>query len=254
MGNRSRYRKSADLLVKGTELVLPDGNVMFLKVLNDFEVAECRRAAQAARGLYTLATKSQGTEEFAAVQAAFLARTRQEAAQELLGAKESQFFLKATEEIEADPEWQEKLEILKRADTDEYPEGDPQREQVAELNREWLAEVNRKQAEEVEYQAGVYERMPIEELKDAYCGEWLERRASGIGLEAYNVHEVLYGARCCEAKPDENGEFPEGAHEECDHRERVYLEKNEVMEDGELYELIRKAYNDISMTVREAKN
>ena len=255
MGNRSRYKKLTDLYVRGKELVFEDGTVMWLQVLNPFEVDDARKDAQAARGRLTNALKEIGSQEFDAVLGAFRGRGRENSVADLVNARSLEWYVKAQQDVEVDPEWKERVDIINRADdTTATAMEEVEKEYLAQVNGEWLAELERRLTEEQEYQRGHWMRMSDDDLVQEYRDVYLEKRGNDVAVAEYNLAEIYYGSRVCDAVPDEDGFFPKTAHDKCQHKERVFEDKVEVRDlPQEMVERLREGFDDLTMSVRDAR-
>lgn len=88
--SRSKYRRLPDLYTVGTELVLKDGTVLWMQVLNPFEQDEAKLDAQAARARLVLALKTDAaTAERDTVRGWFLEDGHDTAVQRLVDGKVS---------------------------------------------------------------------------------------------------------------------------------------------------------------------
>lgn len=256
MGNRSKYKKLTDLYTPGTEVVFEDGTVMWLQVMNPFEVDDARKDAQAARGRLTNALKMVGSQDFDAVMGSFLARGREKAIDDLVNAKSLEWYLKAQQDIEVDPDWKERMAIIERTSEENVALGlEPEeKEYLATINNEWLAEIEKRLRDEQDYQRGHWERMNEAELMDEYREVYLDRRGNDLAVREYNLTEMFYGCRVCDAAPDEDGRFTSTAHQACNHKERVFESKEEVRElPEEMLGLIRMGFDALAMSVRDAR-
>lgn len=256
MGNRSKYKKLTDLYTPGKEVVFEDGTVMWLQVMNPFEVDDARKDAQAARGRLTNALKAIGSQDFDAVMGSFLARGKENAISDLVNAKSLEWYIKAQQEIEVDPEWTERMAIIERTSEESVAVGlEPaEKEYLATINNEWLAEIDKRLREEQEYQRGHWERMSEAELLEEYREVYLDKRGNDLAVREYNLTEMYYGCRVCDAAPDEDGHFSADAHKACNHKERVFETKEEVRElPEELVVQIRTGFDALSMSVRDAR-
>jgi len=261
MGNRSKYRRLPDLFVVGKEVVFKDDSgedvVMWLQVLNPWEVQEARNDAQGARGRVVMAVKDIGSREFDAIKGAFLRRSKDSAIQEILSAKYSEWFMQATNAIDSDPEWQERMEVIRTADqTQPASMSEEETALLAKLNVEYMAAINKHIEDESDYYKGHLERMTQEELLEEYTELWLDRRGNTVAITEYGISEIFYGARVCDAKPDEEGKFTKASHAECNgHKEKVFESREEVrVLPEEMFTVIREGFDDLAMSVRDAKN
>lgn len=254
MGARSKYRKIADLYVRGKELVFDDGTVMWVQVLNDFERAECRRAAQAERGKLVMALRELDTPEWRQLQGAFYSQTRDLTIDELVNGRLAEWYVKVADGIQNDPDWAERREILSRADeVTALPEEDPQRQLVDKLNREWVDEIDRRLKEERDFYTESLTSFSEDELLTEYKERWVERRGTSLALAEYNLSEVFHVARVCDAVvPDEGEPFD---HSACkSHAMRVFETLAEVRDlPDELILKIRAVLELMAMTERDAR-
>src|SRR3954447_16162608 len=108
---RSRYKKLADLYVEGKEVVFKDGTVLWMQVGNEFEKADCRRAAQAERGKLIMALRETDTPEWEQMQGFFHSQTPALTIDELCNGRLAEWYVKVQDALENDPEWREKLEV-----------------------------------------------------------------------------------------------------------------------------------------------
>lgn len=259
MSSRSKYRKLTDLYADGVEVLLDSDDglvVMWVQALNKFEVEEARQVASTTRSRYTLAVKSVGSPEYDQVKAAFNSRTPEAVINELVANKATEHFLAAHQELEVDPEWKERHEIIRRTEDIEHLDPDhPERIALTEINAQWISEVQRLTTDNSDFYRRDLERLGPDELLETYLDEWLVRRAQSLALSEYNVCEIYYGARVCDAVPGEDGKFTKASHSACNHKERVYGSRDEVRElPDELWDMLYAAVQEVGMTVREAKN
>lgn len=254
MGARSKYRKLADLYVRGKELVFDDGTVMWVQVLNDFERAECRRAAQAERGKLVMALRAIDTPEWQQLQGAFYSQTRDLTIEELVNGRLAEWYVKVSDAIQNDPDWAERMEILRRAEEiTALPEEDPQRQLMDKLNREWIDEVNKRLQEEREFYTDSLTEYTEDELLGEYKERWIERRGTALALAEYNLNEVFHVARVCEAVvPDEGEAFD---HSGCNgHAMRAFESLAETRDlPDELVHKIRGVLELMAMSERDAR-
>lgn len=250
---RGKYKRLPDLFVSGRELVFEDGTVMWLQVMNPFEVEEARRDASAARSRLIMALREIGTPEYDSVRGAFYTRTRPNVIDDMIKAKSNKIFMEAQQSVEVDPEWKERLEIARRFD-ETPPAEDAEVQLFEKINRDWLEAVTALVNDETDYQVRKLESLSEEDLLKEYEELWLEAKGSEAALRAYHVAEVFYGARCCDAVPDEDGKFTEDSHAKCNHRVTVYESKDEVREvPSGLWATLRTGFEQISMSDRDAR-
>lgn len=255
MGARSKYKQLSDLYVIGRELVFKDGTVMWVQVLNDFERAECRRAAGAQRAKLVLALREMDSAETANVRGAFYSQTAALTIDELIQNRSGEWYMKIVESVANDPDWRERVEISDRAAsgaTTSVPNTPEEEALLTKINEEWLAEVNtRLEAESAAYREDL-EAMDEARLFTEYENRWSERAGSSAALGEFNLYEIFNATRCCEAvKPDEGNEFD---HTNCNHRLHAYETVAEVRDlpDGMKTE-VRDVLDELAMSERDAR-
>lgn len=252
MGSRAKYRKLPDLYVRGTELPFEDGTVMWLQVMNPFELEEARRDAQVAKARFILAMKEVGSPDYDNLRGVFAARSTDQIVDEICDIYYPEHFTKAMESVETDSEWKERVEVLRRADeVINLPEEDPEHKLLTKINTDWLTEVNKRVQDEQDYLRRELEALEVDQLFERYEEQWVERRGTAIAMSAYNLAEVFYSCRVCDAVKTDDGYN----HDACDHKMRVWETKEEIKElPEELFTVVRQGLTAVSMTVREAKN
>lgn len=255
---KGKYKKLSDLYTTGTELVFTDedGNltVMWLQVMNPFEVDDARKDAQAARGRLTNALKTVGSLDYDAALGTFLSRGKEAAVTDLVNSKSLDWYVKAQNDIEVDPDWKERMTIMQRSVGDNAEAlSDEEKAYLNEINGEWLAELDKRLREEQEYNSGRWNRMSDEDLIEDYREIYLERRGNDIAVAEYNITEMFYGCRMCDAVPVE-GFFSKDAHVSCNHKEQVYDSKLEVRQLPDLLVTrLRDAFDGLALSVRDAR-
>lgn len=252
---REKYKRIPALYIVGRELVLRDGTVLWMQALNPLQKDEAQQDAQAARSRLVMALKSDhGSDERTKVEAAFLEDGREAAIERLVGAKAYEHLMKAVNEIQDDPDWKERLEILKRQDElMARPPEDAERKLVEQINAEYLAEIQRRQDDERSFLMGTYKTKPDEELVDEYIELYIDRRGSEVARHEYDLTEIWFAARVCDATEKAPGEWD---HANCEgHTLQAFEAKVEVRSLPEdLQTEMSAVMAGINMSVREAKN
>lgn len=253
--SRAKYRKVTDLYVTGAELVLKDGTVMWLQVLNPFEMEEARHAAQSARARLVMALQNHGGDEMAYVEAALWSDGIEQAREKVLDFKAAGSVMEAVLAIKNDPDWKERLDILDRTDADETPLEPAEKELFQKLQLEYVAEVQRRVQDEESYLAQELAKAGREELLEEYKRLYIDRRGAEVANSEFRVTEVFYGARVCEGKQLEGDEVG-WDHSGCEgHQVQVFESKAEVRSlPEELAEQIGLAYQHLAMSLRDAKD
>lgn len=259
VGNKSRYKRVVDLYTQGTEVVLRDGTVAWLQVLSPFEIDDARHDAQVARSRLLLALKEMGSPEQDAARGAFLTESREEAIELLIAARGAEWSAKVYQEIRDDPDWAERMKLLDEADAI-VGEGEPaERELLAKINTEYIGEYQRRLDAEAANERRLLEPLGENDLLERYMEHYRKHRGNIVALAEYQVAELMYAARVCEATTPADGETWD--HDGCaGHRERIYdgdprEAKAEIRAlPEELQELYFDRMRELNMSVREAKN
>lgn len=248
--SRKKYRRVPDLYVTGKEVVLLDGTVLWLQVLNPFEKDECAHDAQIARARIVMAVKD--GDERKKVEGAFYQDGRDVTIDKIADAKATEHVGKIVDEIAGEEEWKEKIEIMDRSD-DILASNDPaERDLLTRLNEEYLREVVERQKTEFDYQVDRLTSMTDEDLLDEYIEMWLERRGTDVARLEYQLTEIWYAARVCEGVDRGDGTWD---HEACEgHKLTVWETKQEVRGlGGDLQELLTNQLAQLNMSARDAR-
>jgi hypothetical protein len=212
---RAKYKRVPDLYIVGKELVLRDGTVMWMQALNPLQRDEAQSDAQAARSRLILALKSDhGSDERAKVTGAFVEDGRDKCVGRLVESKVSENIAKLVAEIQDDPDWKERLEILRRQDElMARPPEDAERKLVEDLNEQYIDEVVRRQDDERAFLKRRYEALPDDQLVEDYIDLYIDRRGGEMARVEYELTEVWLSARACDAVEVAEGEWD---HSNCE--------------------------------------
>ena len=252
--SREKYKRIPDLYTLGTELVLEDGNVIYMAALNPLQKDEAHHDASVARARLVMALKSDhASDERAKVTAQFIQDGKDLAVLKLVNAKLNQNLVKLASQIQNDPDWTERLEILERSsDLLANPAEQSERELLEQLNNDYIAEFQRLQDIEREYETARLETMNDDELIAEYIELYLEHRGGEVAVAEYNLTEAWYAARCCEGVQIGETDWD---HSRCEnHQVQVYATKTEVRslpEDLQL--LFIRTMAQLNMSVRDAR-
>lgn len=249
----SRFRRLTDLFVEGRPVALPDGTYLWVQALNAFERDECVNDAHVARSRLVLALRTNGDERIK-VEARLVERGRDGLIGELAGVKTDEKYPDIINQLEDDPEWSERVEIMRRTDANESakPETEDEKAFLEKIWADWYAEISRRLENEREFLLNRYKRVDDNELLDSYVEAWLERRGRERANAEFALSEMWYATRYCEATADGDGKLD---HSRCDgHRERVFASKADARSAPDaLQELITAEINKLSMPVRDPK-
>lgn len=248
-----RFRRLTDLFVDGRTVTLPDGTYLWVQVINAFERDECISDAQVARSRLILALKEDGTERLK-IEARLIERGRSEMEADIAQAKVDDKYSDIVAELEDDPEWTERVAILRRTDftSAAKPTEEAERAVVDKILTEWTGAIEARLDDEREYQRLHYARVADDELLDDYLEMWMDRRGVELGSAEYSLTEIWYATRYCDATPDSAGTLD---HTRCEgHTQRVFETKRDARSapDG-LQKLISRALAEMAMVGRDPK-
>lgn len=253
--SKEKYRRLEELYTTGKTVELgkdPSGQdlVMFLQVLNPFERQEARNAAQTARTRHIMAYQEHGQSDRDRLEASFFAEGREGAIDKLLDLQMQQEMVKILDEIHDDPEWEDYLEVMDRSDELLTREPDDvERRFLDEANRKYVEEVQKRMDAERTSKRASLEHLDDEELKRQYFSAFLERRGDEVALAEFQIVQLAYGVRDCDATKNENDIWD---HSQCKH-EPIYS-RNEIRSlPDELYDLLSTAMDNLTLSVREGK-
>ena len=248
-----RYRQVTDLYVTGDVAVLRDGSPVWMQALNPFEQDTARNEAQIAKARIVMAIKEFGSDEQSKVRYFFMEDGLDVARAKVVDAKVSESVPKIIDRLRNDSEWTEKLLILERGleNTALIPETE-EFVLLEKLAEEYNDELAKRLATERTFNEMKWSDATEEQLWAEYLDWYLARRANEIMLAEYQLHQVLFGARECEATHD--GKVWD--HTACNgHRERIFADSEEVRSAPEqLFALLLDAAESIEMSARDAKN
>jgi hypothetical protein len=252
--NRMKYRRVTDLYVRGRELTLRDGTIMWVQVLNSFEVEAAREDGRGARARMVMALQEHGSDELAKVEASFFVIGRERIIEQLVDAKYPESLVRANETIANDPDWTERLAISARQDEILSREpSDPERQLLDKINQDYLVESGQLIDEALEDHRKKFEAMSDVEVRDAFVKLYIDQRGAGVALAEHRLSEVFFAARCCDGTQSTDGIWD---HSSCDnHHVQVFENRREVRDaPDDLIEEIHAALSQLNMTPRDAKN
>lgn len=245
-----KYKRVQDLFVEGAVLELPDGQPVWVQVLNPFEAEDCRAAAQTARARIMLALREHGSDEEMQLRSRYAQAGREGAIEHIAEYEANRKLPQLLEELRYDPEWVERLDMAEQTDVMAREMTDAERELLVQINREYLAEVSKRIEDEKDFHVRQLESLDDEALYARYRDAWVERSGTDRMIAEYELSETYYAARACDATRVE-GEWD---HTGCDHTQRIFESKEEARGAvAGLLALIRQTLGEIQITVQEGK-
>lgn len=250
---QQRFRRLTELFIDGTAIPVGDGTHLWLQALNAFERDEAIADAQMARARLVMALREKGDERLK-IEARLVTIGRDAFIDQLAGAKADSQYTTLAARLEDDPDWAEKLNIIRRTDFDSNSSTTPEeRELVSKLMGEWSDELVKRVDDEIAYQKNHYQRTDDAELLDDYIETYMERRGDEVANAEYGLTEMWYATRYCNAGAREDGQLD---HASCDgHTERVFSTKSDVKAAPDrLRRLLQEGLQTLAMNVRDPKD
>lgn len=247
-----RYKKAADLYVRGTEVVIGDDAVVWLQALNPFEYEDVRSAAQNVRARYVMAMEDVGSDEYAKYQSYLRETPRPELVDNLVNARSGDAVVKVLEALEEDPEWKDIHNLLASSENEEAV-GPTQEEleAIANANRKYLQEADRRLSEEHEALREEIDRLDEESMREELRKLWVETKATERATSEFSAQELATAARDCKATFDEDEQA--WKHDECDHSQRIWTPSEVRSLPDELLAELHDGMSKVNVAVRQAK-
>lgn len=253
MNMQQRFRRLTDLFVTGRAVPMPDGTYLWVQAINSFERDEAINDAQIARARIVMALKADGNERIK-VEARLAELGKDLMSEDLAQAKAELKTPDFADDMRADPEWKERMDLVLRTDFDSSARPPTEQEQMlmAKVNSEVLAEFAKREEDEKAFLERKYARMSDEEFVDEWVDAWLERRGGDLATAEYRLTELWYATRFCDAVAEPGADLD---HAHCNgHRQRVFDTKAEARSAPEqLQDLLRAALDDINLAGRDPK-
>jgi hypothetical protein len=154
--------------------------------------------------------------------------------------------MEAVREVAADPQWQDKQEVLDRTDRTTLDEDSGTR--LAEYNLEYFKRIH---AGIVALDARLraeLERQTDAVLRQLYIGAFIEQRAATVTAKESQVARIVAAARMCQADPDDQGSYANVDHSGCKH-EPLFVDEPVV--DGSAGPLLNRDGSPRALTAYE---
>lgn len=250
----ARFRRLTDLFVDGTDIAVGDGTYLWVQALNAYERDEAISDAQVARARLVMALREHGDERMK-IESRLEVHGRDAMIEDLAGFKADQQAAQLAARLEDDPDWAEKMTIIRRTDFSTNSSNTPAEQQlVAQLMQEWTDELTKRMEDELAYQKRQYADISDADLIQDYLDAYLSRRGDEVAQAEYALTEIWYAARYCngQGSPDTGGQVD---HSACDgHSERVFASKADVKAAPDrLQKLLTEGLSTLAMNLRDPK-
>lgn len=214
-----RRRRMTDLFTEGRVLQVGNGDVVFIKKLNQFEDGEARADATAARSRFTLTLRKPESPDTAALHEAAKRMGKERLIDGIVASRYTKYMAEASTSLQADPAWAERLMILDRTDFATVKEDE--RTTVDEINREYLDDLQKRVAEREANDREDLARDTDEAVQTAYEEAFIDSRAAAVYIGEYKLGQLAWAVRMCDATQEEDQTWN---HDNCKHA-RLYVDE-----------------------------
>lgn len=256
----SRIKRVTDLFEQGREVVLSDDMddpvLVWVNKINPFEMEECRKDGSVGRARALLRLDEADSAEAILFSEALEGRNVESLAGALAHTHQNEDYVQSLDDIKADPDWKDKLELLERGDEQLRDGGiaadDDERRRLADLNQEYMKHLGELVEERQKARRDELLAKGLEELQEEYKAAYREQTGTNGYLQEYRTTEMYYALRDCQATPNDNLGWD---HSKCSHRERLCGSRAEIRElPAELIQAVREAITLLNMSPRDAGN
>lgn len=265
----SKLRRIQDLLTEGKVLDIPaDGETIRLWIAKPtaFERDEAASDGRSARALRSLKFDADEGEQ-AILTDRLKTLGRDKIVEGLAQAKSNDFYLQAMDEINADPEWNERMEALRRGqaliddaggrldvtDEDERSRLGEELELLRQLNTDYLVHLDGLIKKFTDEHKAELTDLTEDKLDAEYRKAWREMAGSQAFMTERRITELWYAVRDCEGVEDEAGKDGFN-HSRCNGHLRKLAEfRHEVNAFPDiLLVMAREVLEDLNMSPQDA--
>jgi hypothetical protein len=252
-----RLHRVTELFETGREMIISDRDaepvLVWIAKLNTFQRGDAQRDASAVRAR-RVAGLSDDSDEMRAIKVRLATMTQDQKLEFILAPKESQAYLSGHEDVRADPEWKDRIQLMERSEsliTGGNPPTDKETEALITIQQDYAAAVEAAAAERMKEFRHDFEGVKAAELDEQYLDVARSNLGSNAFFEEFQRCELFYALRDCEAKRKKGGDYD---HTSCTHQ-RLLPSKaaiNDLPED--FIERIKNVISDNAITPGEAGN
>lgn len=230
----NKFKRIVDLFSEGETCFLGDDETakpicVWVNKLNSLEEEEARLDGQSARTEKMVAVADLNHPETQSMYMTLEEWTDEELFQAAANQKGDMMVALAVADVEADEEWKDKVEYLRRQpqilDDAKVAADDPRREQLVETNSKYIAAI---EAAYEKRMAEVLEEVKAEgkeKVRDQFIKDYKDRLAIDHYMQERRITQLYFAVRECEAVRAEEGEWE---HKTCDHAKKLMDSRHDV--------------------------
>jgi hypothetical protein len=260
MSNKMKLKRIVDLFTEGDVCYLGDDIdqkpiCVWVNKCNSIEEEEARMDAQAARTGKLLELADPMHPEMQNAMMILEEWSDDELFLSAVNQRAEECVALAMHDIEADTEWKDKLEYIRRQpeilNDAGVAEDDPRRVQLETYTKEYmehLDELSQKRQDDMLEEIKAKGRREVED-------EFLKNYRDKLSIDTYmlenKITRLFFGVRTCDAA--RNGE--EWDHSQCNHRERLFTHRSEVRElPDHVLSRIAEKFDEVTVGARNVAN
>lgn len=235
----NRFKRLTDLFTEGQTCFLGDNleakpECLYIQKLSSFEDQEAREDGLAARTEKLVELSDNFHPEIVNITQQLEKLSNEELIDARLNQKYEEIYMGAGADVEADPEWKDKLEYLRRGpeilNDASVSEDDPRRKQLADYNKEHLEAYSKhigKRKAKMKEELGKLARVKIVE---DYLDDYKDKLSVDTFYVERKVTQIYYATRDCSATREEPADEFGWNHSNCDHRNKLCESRFQVRE------------------------
>lgn len=236
MSNKMKLKRIVDLFTEGETCFLGDDEnakpvCVWMNKCNSIEEEEARLDSQSARTEKLLAMADPMHPEVAHLHMIMAEWSDDELFEAAANHQYEENTVHALADIEADKEWTERLEYLRRQpellDDAKVEEDDPRRKQLEEYNKQYFEKVSELVKERQEKTLAEIKAKGRAVVEEEFLKMYKDRLAIDHYILEGRISKLFFSARECEASRAEDGAWN---HSQCDHSKRLFSNRSEVRE------------------------
>jgi hypothetical protein len=261
LSNKMKLKRITDLFTEGDTCFLGDDEnakpvCIWVNKPNSLEEEEARMDAQSTRTQLLLAMSDPSHPEIQNANMILSEWTDEELFQAATNQKYEENITLAVHDIEADEEWNEKLEYIRRQpellDDAKVPDDDPRRVQLAEYNTEYLNKVQELLAVRNDKTMKEVKEAGREKAEEDFMKTYKDKLSIDSYVMESKMTKLFYAMRECEAQRKGEGEWD---HSKCNHSNRLVEHRGEIRELPEhVLNLVIQTFDNLAVGAKNLGN